>query len=413
MSGKSAGSAGNKAQKTKENQKVPQKKKPVPESSSDSDSDSSSSEESVKVVAKKAAPAAPAKKAAKKESSSSDSSSDSSDEKPAAKKPAAKKAAPAKAQASDSSSDSSSESEAPKKAAAPAKKQAAKQASSSGSGSDSDSGSSSSEAKPAKKTEAKAQAKQIAPAQDAPANDGHDGKTELFVSNINDNTDDNGLRAFFQEHGELVKVKLLWGKGKAFIEYSDHASARAAQAATNEAELDGNTLSVEFSGGAPRTNAGGDGEACTVFVGNLSFRTEPWAIEEHFKSCGTVKEVRIAKDENDRPRGFAHVEFASNAEAVAAMAMAGQPLDGRELRLDLSQGRRGGGGARGGGRGFGDRGGRGFGDRGGRGGGRGFGDRGGRGFRGGDRGGRGGRGGSSFGGGRGGFQKFEGQRMML
>ena len=139
----------------------------------------------------------------------------------------------------------------------------------------------------------------------------------------------------------------------------------------------------------------------TVFVGNLGFRTEQWALEEFFKGCGTINAVRIALGEDERPRGFAHVEFSSNAEAVEAMKLAGQELDGRAVRLDLSATRsRGGGGGRGGGRG-GDRGGgrgggfgggrgggRGFGDRGGRGGGRGFGDRGGRG--GGDRGGRGG-----------------------
>lgn len=83
--------------------------------------------------------------------------------------------------------------------------------------------------------------------------------------------------------------------------------------------------------------------------------------------------------------------------AKNAMSLAGQELDGRAVRLDLSASkpRRDRGG-------FGDRGGRGGrgGDRGGRG--RGFGDRGGRG---------GGRGGPR-GGPRGG-SKFEGTRMML
>ena len=94
-------------------------------------------------------------------------------------------------------------------------------------------------------------------------------------------------------------------------------------------------------------------------------------------------------NDDGRPKGFAHVEFESNADAVAALKFAGQELDGRELRMDLSQPRRGGGG--GGFRGGDRRGGGGFrgGDRDRRGGG-GFrgGDRdrrGGGGFRGGDR----------------------------
>jgi len=215
---------------------------------------------------------------------------------------------------------------------------------------------------------------------------------------MNFETTEEALREFFGAYGELTKVKLMYNKGKAFVEYSDHASARKALNATNQKDLDGRTIWVEFSGqaaGGYRPGAAGEGEANTVFVGNLGFRTEQWALEEFFKSCGNITSVRIAKDENDRPRGFAHVEFSTPAEANEAMKLAGHELDGRAVRLDLSVSKRGGAGGRGGsfgGRG-GDRGGRGFG--GGRGG-----DRGGRGFgggRGGDRGGRGGRGGSSFG----------------
>ena len=95
--------------------------------------------------------------------------------------------------------------------------------------------------------------------------------------------------------------------------------------------------------------------------------------------------------EDGRPRGFAHVEFETHEMAKEAMKMAGKSLDGREVRLDLSQSKKREGGF-GGGRGGGFGGGRGgsFGG-GGRGGGFGGGRGGGfGGGRGGDRGGRGG-----------------------
>jgi len=365
----------NKAKKVQKKAKV--------ESSSDSDSD-----ESVKVVAK------PSKKVAKKDSSS-DSESDAKPVKKAAKKAAAKK--------ESSSSSSDSEEPAPKKTS----RKQSKVEEASGSSSDSE-----------------AKADNTPAAEETPAvSDEHDGKQELFVQGLSFDTTEDGLHEFFGTYGELTKVKLLSAggrsKGKAFIEFSDHASARKALNGTNQKDLDGRTIWVEFSGQAAGgyKPQGGDGEANTVFVGNLGFRTEQWSIEEFFKSAGTVTQVRIAMDEDGRPRGFAHVEFGSGAEATAAMALAGQELDGRAVRLDLSQSRRGGGGGRGGGRGFGDRGGRGggfgggrgFGDRGGRGGGCGGGRGGGRGF--GDRGGRGG----GFGG-RGGSRgapRFEGTRTML
>lgn len=223
---------------------------------------------------------------------------------------------------------------------------------------------------------------------DAPAvSDEHDGKTELFVQGMDFNTDENSLNEFFGKYGELTKCKILYNKGKAFIEYADHATARKAQQETNQKELDGRSIWVEFSGqaaGGYQAGATGGGEATTIFVGNLGFRTEQWAIEEFFKGCGSIVGVRIAMGEDGRPRGFAHVEFASHAEAQEGMKLAGQEIDGRVVRLDLSVSRKpaGGRGGFGGGRGGGFGGGRGGGDRGGRGGrggGRGFGDRGGRG----------------------------------
>ncbi len=110
--------------------------------------------------------------------------------------------------------------------------------------------------------------------------------------------------------------------------------------------------------------------------------------------------------EDGQPKGFAHIEFETPEAAKKAVALNGQELDGRALRLDISHPS---GGGRGGGRGGfgGGRGGFGGGRGGGFGGGRGGGFGGGRGGgfggdRGGFRGGRGGFGGGGFGGGRGG-----------
>jgi len=375
VSAKSAASNG-KAQKTSEKAKVPQKKKKV-----ESSSDDSSSEEEVKVIAPKK------KAAAKKESSSdSDSSSDESEKPAPKKKAAAKKDAKMSSDSDDSSDESSAESEKP----APKKKAAAKKESSSDSGSSSDesekpapkkkaakkeassdddsSSSSDEEPKPRSRKQSAVSAKSAksdkkkkakdssSSSDDEKAENGaevaevagdfgecpaeHAGKTELFAQSLSHDTTEDGLRAFFKPYGELTKVKLLWGKGKAFIEFGDHASAWKALNSTNEKVLDGFTIWVEFSGqaaGGYKPSGEGGADPTTVFVGNLGFRTERWAIEEFFKSAGAPTDVRIAMDpETERPRGFAHVEFATHEEAKEAMKLAGQELDGRAIRLDLS-----------------------------------------------------------------------------
>ena len=278
-------SAASKASSAKGKKAAPKKQKKE-SSSDDSDSDSS-----VPVIKAKAGKKAPAKKAA---SSSSGSDSDSSEAKPVKKG----KAAPAKKAASSSGSDSDSSDAAPAKKAAPKKKAAA-----SSSGSDSDSGS---DSKPAAE-----EAKAPAEAEEADSGE-HAGKTELFVQGLSFDTTEQSLAAHFEPYGELVKCKLM--RGKAFIEYNDHACAKKALANTNEKDLDGRSIWVEFSGQAaggykPQGGDGG-GEATTLFVGNLGFRTTRDSIEYFFTGCG-VKDVRIALGEDERPRGFAHVEFES------------------------------------------------------------------------------------------------------
>lgn len=142
-----------------------------------------------------------------------------------------------------------------------------------------------------------------------------------------------------------------------------------------------------------------------LFVGNLSFQTSEEGLSSAFAQFGEVREAKVILDrETQRPRGFGFVTMGSDDEAQAAIqGMNGADLDGRPLRVNEAEDRRGpprGGG--GGGRGPG--GGGGFGDGGG-----GRGDGGGRGGRGGKRsfddfeeGGRGGRGR------RGGFDDFDG-----
>jgi nucleolin len=356
-----------------------------------------------------AAKAVPAKKVvAKKDSSDSD---DSSDEEPVK---AGKKAVPAtkgKAAKKESSSDEEDSDEDSESDVAVVKKSSKKADSSS------DEAEESSEDKPVRKASI---------VQQAASNDPDADKKELFVGNIPFSMSEDRIGEVFSEYGEVTNIKLPQQdgrpKGFGFVEFADHASAAKAMKGLASKEFDGRTLKLNFSGGKPPARDGGDfggrqqsfggdggdSAATTLFVGNLGFNTSQDQLREIFSGCGDIKDVRIAQNEEGRSRGFAHIEFESNDGAKAALALNGTSVDGREVRLDLSNsgGGRGGRGGRGGDRGGfrggrgGDRGGFRGGDRGGFGGRGGFrgGDRGG--FRGGDRGGfRGGRGGD-----RGGFR---------
>lgn len=103
-----------------------------------------------------------------------------------------------------------------------------------------------------------------------------------------------------------------------------------------------------------------------LYVGNLSFQATAEEIRQSFSEVGEVTDVHLVTDrDTGRSRGFAFVTMASPELAAEAISrMDGAVLDGRALRVNEAEERRGGGGG-GGGAGF----------RGGRGGGGGGGDR--------------------------------------
>ncbi|HEY8562312.1 MAG TPA: RNA-binding protein [Pyrinomonadaceae bacterium] len=115
-----------------------------------------------------------------------------------------------------------------------------------------------------------------------------------------------------------------------------------------------------------------------LYVGNLSFGTTDYDLQELFGQVGTVQSANVVEDrETGRSRGFGFVEMSSKEEGENAIQeFNGKEFDGRNLTVNEAKPREnrgggggfGGGGNRGGGGGYGGGGGRG-GNRGGGGGG--------------------------------------------
>jgi nucleolin len=344
--------------------KAPVKKAAPAKKVESSDDDSSSEEVVKKAPVKKVAPAK------KVESSDDDSSSEE-----VVKKAPVKKAAPAK-KVESSDDDSSSEEvvkKAPVKKAAPAKKVES-----------SDEESSEEEvvtkkAAPAKKAESSDEEESIEfkPQPKVAHAEPESDCTELFVKNLPWSADENKLYEFFGNYGTVNNVKVLYDKmtgkarGLAFVEFSSRDEAKKAITDAANLMIDGRNLQVSFSDQKPQGNnnngfqrqggfggnqggyggnQGGfqkknfDGERFTAFVGNLGFKTTEAAVGAFFKDCGNVLDVRIAKNPEDgRSKGYAHVDFDSNEAVQNAMKKAGQSLDGRDVRVDASTPRQGGG----------------------------------------------------------------------
>jgi len=77
-----------------------------------------------------------------------------------------------------------------------------------------------------------------------------------------------------------------------------------------------------------------------LYIGNLSFKTTEAGLRAACAAGGRqVVEVKVISDrDTGQSRGFGFVEFATPAEAEAALAaLDGQELDGRPLRVAYAQ----------------------------------------------------------------------------
>ena len=95
---------------------------------------------------------------------------------------------------------------------------------------------------------------------------------KLFVGGLSWGTDDHGLRAAFEVHGEVSDAKVIQdrdsgrSRGFGFVTFSSEDAAQTAMAAMNGTELDGRTLNVNEAqerrgggGGGGRRGGGGGG----------------------------------------------------------------------------------------------------------------------------------------------------------
>lgn len=87
-----------------------------------------------------------------------------------------------------------------------------------------------------------------------------------------------------------------------------------------------------------------------LYVGNLPFSATEEGLRELFEQHGTTASVRIITDrETGRSRGFGFVEFEDDSAAEKALqALNGTDMEGRALRVNEAQDKRGGGGGGGG-----------------------------------------------------------------
>ncbi|TRY60151.1 hypothetical protein DNTS_006456 [Danionella cerebrum] len=201
---------------------------------------------------------------------------------------------------------------------------------------------------------------------------------KLFVGGLNVQTTNDGLRAHFEQYGQLTDCVVVMNPALqrsrcfGFVTYSSVEEADAAMAARPHV-IDGNN--VDLKRAVAREDASKPemlAKVKKIFVGGLKEDIEDGHLEEYFCQFGTVEKAQVITDkETGKKRGFGFVYFEDNDSADKAVVTKFHSICGHkvEVKKALTKEEMQGAGGRGGrgGRGF-SRGGGGYNGGGGRGG---------------------------------------------
>ncbi|XP_004712269.1 RNA-binding protein 34 [Echinops telfairi] len=173
----------------------------------------------------------------------------------------------------------------------------------------------------------------------------------VFVGNLPVTCNKKKLKSFFKEYGQIESVrfrslipadgtlskKLAAIKRKihpdqktinAYVVFKDDSAAIKALKRNGTQIADGFRIRVDL---ASQTASR---DKRSVFVGNLPYKIEESAVEEHFLDCGNIVAVRILKDQvTGVGKGFGYVLFENTDAVHLALKLNNSELMGRKLRV--------------------------------------------------------------------------------
>jgi nucleolin len=181
------------------------------------------------------------------------------------------------------------------------------------------------------------------------------GSITVFVSNLPFSIDDDAIKGVFKDCGEITTIKWLSDretgrfKGCGFLEFDSVESANKAIGKNGEDLQDRPMKVTTAETKAPREKTPGKGfdqpqEAgapnLEVYVGNLSYNIDDDSIKAALKACGTITNIRWITDRDSGEfKGAGFISFSSLEESAKAIAMHGQDVLGRPLKVSYAKGR--------------------------------------------------------------------------
>jgi len=168
-------------------------------------------------------------------------------------------------------------------------------------------------------------------------------ENRVYVSNLPWDIAWQELKDHMKSVGDVIYADLFTeggrSKGCALVSFKSPEEARRAVLELHDSDLGGRKIIVRED---RVDQLDGHAKDCRVYVGNLSWQATWKDLKDLCRTVGEVKRADVVEDVQGRSRGFGIVEFATAAEAQAAVEqLSGSDLKGRTIfvREDREVGR--------------------------------------------------------------------------
>ncbi|VEL22766.1 unnamed protein product [Protopolystoma xenopodis] len=166
-----------------------------------------------------------------------------------------------------------------------------------------------------------------------------DRDKKLFVGGLNPKTDENSLREYYSQWGEIIDVVVMKdprtqkSRGFGFVTFKESTAVDAAQSSRPH-NIDGKD--VDSKRAMPRDETGPEAHATVtkIFVGGLPKEVTNDELNAYFSHFGKVSEAQVViKKDTNVPRGFAFVTFEDH-DSVDKVIL-NKPHQLRDRKIDV------------------------------------------------------------------------------
>ncbi|KAF7324852.1 hypothetical protein MKEN_00527100 [Mycena kentingensis (nom. inval.)] len=186
----------------------------------------------------------------------------------------------------------------------------------------------------------------------APRTSQHPPSRQVYIGNLPYEANEHDVRQALEAYGHLESIRLILnpdGSSRGFG-YAFFSTLEEAIAAFNSdikifnrlMRLDYTMPRPQYSSGMAAASRPPTSPSNVLYVGNLPFGTDEAELREKFAPFGPIRSMRLAVEPSGTFRGFGHIEFEREDDAVSAYeSYAEEPLYmlDRNVRIDYAASR--------------------------------------------------------------------------